>query len=112
MKKTPILLVLVGALLAIPAASAHVTVNPERCRRTASPALRSVSPTKPDAQTMKVTVQLPENLSSVSFQPKPGWKRSVTTVKLAKPMTNDEGETVTELRIATVTWERRRDRPR
>ena len=28
MKKTPILLVLVGALLAIPAASAHVTVNP------------------------------------------------------------------------------------
>ena len=40
----------------------------------------------------------------MSFQPKPGWKRSVTMVKLAKPVTNDEGETVTD-RIATVTWE-------
>ena len=28
MKKTPILLVLVGALLAIPAAGAHVTISP------------------------------------------------------------------------------------
>ena len=49
-------------------------------------------------------MQLPADLSSVSFQPKPGWERSVTMVKLAKPATNDEGETVTD-RIATVTWE-------
>ena len=43
-------------------------------------------------------------LSFVGFQPKPGWTRTVTMVKLAKPVTNDEGETVTE-RIDTVTWE-------
>jgi uncharacterized protein YcnI len=105
MKKTPILLVLSVALLAIPAAGAHVTVSPRTLPASSfsSFAIR-VPDEAPDAATTKVTVQLPAELSSVSFQPKPGWERSVTTVKLAKPVTNDEGETVTD-RIATVTWE-------
>jgi uncharacterized protein YcnI len=105
MKKTPILLVLVGALLAIPAAGAHVTISPRTlpANSFSSFAIR-VPDEAPDAATTKVTVQLPADLGSVSFQPKPGWERSVTMVKLAKPVTNDEGETVTD-RIATVTWE-------
>ena len=105
MKKTPILLVLVGALLAIPAAGAHVTVSPRTLPANSFSSFAiSVPDEAPDATTTKVTVQLPADFSSVSFQPKPGWERSVTTVKLAKPVTNDEGETVTD-RIATVTWE-------
>jgi uncharacterized protein YcnI len=105
MKKTPILLVLVGALLAIPAAGAHVTVSPRTLPANSFSSFAiSVPDEAPDMATTKVTVQLPADLSSVSFQPKPGWKRSVTMVKLAKPLTNDEGETVTD-RIATVTWE-------
>ena len=105
MKKTPILLVLAGALLAVPAASAHVTVNPERSAGGQLLPLRDPRPDRAeDAHTTKITVELPETLAFVSFQPKPGWKRSVTMVKLAKPITNDEGETVTE-RIGTVTWE-------
>ncbi len=105
MRKTPILLVLAGGLLVIPAAGAHVTVSPRTlpANSFSSFAIR-VPDEAPDAATTKVTVQLPADLGSVSFQPKPGWKRSVTTVKLAKPITTDEGETVTD-RIATVTWE-------
>jgi uncharacterized protein YcnI len=105
MKKTPVLLVLTGALLAVPAASAHVTVNPRSVQADsfARFAIR-VPDEAEDAQTVKVTVQIPANVSFVSFQPKPGWERSVTMVKLAKPITNDEGETVTE-RIDTVTWQ-------
>jgi uncharacterized protein YcnI len=105
MKKTPILLVLTSALLAVPAASAHVTVNPRTVQADSFARLAIRVPDEAeDAQTVKITVQLPESVGFVSFQPKPGWKRSVTMVKLAKPITNDEGETVTE-RIATVTWE-------
>jgi periplasmic copper chaperone A len=105
MKKTPALLVLAGVLLAVPAASAHVTVNPRTVQADsfARFAIR-VPDEAEDAQTVKVTVKLPASVSFVSFQPKPGWNRSVTMVKLAKPITNDEGETVTE-RIDTVTWE-------
>ena len=44
----------------------------------------------------------------MSFQPKPGWTENVTMVKLDKPVTNDEGETVTErdrLRdLGAATW--------
>jgi uncharacterized protein YcnI len=105
MKKTPILLALVGALLAVPAASAHVTVNPNEVPADSFSrfAIRVPNETE-DTDTTKITVQLPASVSFVSFQPKPGWKRTATMVKLAKPITNDEGETVTE-RIATVTWE-------
>lgn len=105
MKKTPIMLALAGALVAVPTAGAHVTVNPRTVQADsfARFAIR-VPDEAEDAQTIKVTVQLPANVGFVSFQPKPGWERTVTMVKLAKPITNDEGETVTE-RIDTVTWE-------
>jgi len=54
------------------------------------------------ADTIAVSVKLPEGLSDVAFQAKPGWKRTVTMAKLAKPITV-EGETVTD-RVSTVTW--------
>ena len=87
MKKTPLLLVLAGALLAVPAASAHVTVNPNEVPADSFSrfAIRVPNETE-DAETTKITVQLPASVSFVSFQPKPGWKRSVTMVKLAKPV--------------------------
>lgn len=105
MKKTLILVVLSGALLAVPAANAHVTVNPNEVPADSFARFAIRVPSEaPDAGTTKLSVQLPASVNFVSFQPKPGWKRSVTMVKLAKPVTNDEGETVTE-RISTVTWE-------
>lgn len=48
-------------------------------------------------------MRLPQGLFFVSFQPKPGWKRTVTMQKLDPPATVF-GEKVTE-RVATVTWE-------
>ena len=88
MRKTLTLLVLAARSLLVPAASAHVTVNPERSsRRTASPASRSASPPRrPNADTTKVVLAAPGGLAFVSFQPKPGWKRTVTMVKLDPPV--------------------------
>ena len=105
MKKPLTLLVLAGALLAVPAASAHVTVNPNEVPADSFSrfAIRVPNETA-NTDTTKISVELPETLAFVSFQPKPGWKRTVTMVKLDKPVTNDEGETVTE-RAGTVTWE-------
>ena len=104
MRKTLIVLSL-AALVLVPAAGAHVTVNPSDVPAGSFSRFAVRVPNeRPDADTTKVVLQLPEGLAFVSFQPKPGWTRSVTMVKLAKPVTNDEGETVTE-RIATVTWE-------
>jgi periplasmic copper chaperone A len=104
MRKTLIVAAL-AALVLVPAASAHVTVNPNEVPAGSFSRFAVRVPTeRPNADTTKVVLQLPEDLAFVSFQPKPGWTRTVTMVKLAKPVTNDEGETVTE-RIGTVTWE-------
>jgi len=105
MKKTLIPLALAGALLAVPAASAHITVNPNEVPADSFSRFAIRVPTeRPNADTTKIVLQLPEGLAFVGFQPKPGWRRTVTMAKLANPVTNDEGETITE-RIATVTWE-------
>jgi uncharacterized protein len=105
MKKTLFTLALAGALLAVPAASAHITVNPNEVPVDSFSRFAVRVPTeRPNADTTKIVLQLPEGLEFVGFQPKPGWKRTVTMVKLANPVTDDEGETVTE-RIGTVTWE-------
>ena len=104
MRKT-LILSAVAALVLVPAASAHVTVNPNEVPAGSFSRFAVRVPTeRPNADTTRVVLQLPEGLAFVSFQPKPGWTRTVTMVKLAKPVTNDEGETVTE-RIGTVTWE-------
>jgi periplasmic copper chaperone A len=104
MKKRLLLALAGAALVVVPAAGAHVTVNPNSVAADsfARFAIR-VPNERPNAETTAVTVQLPADVSFVSFQPKPGWERTVTMVKLDKPVTNDEGETVTE-RIDTVTW--------
>jgi uncharacterized protein YcnI len=93
-----------AALLAVPAAaSAHVTVKPGEARADSFTTLVVIVPNeRDDASTVKVTVKFPEEITSVSFQPKPGWKRIVSSVKLDQPIA-DEGGQITE-RIDTVTW--------
>jgi uncharacterized protein YcnI len=104
MKNILTLLVLAGALLAVPAASAHVTLNPSEVPADSFSRFAVRVPTeRPDADTTKVVLQLPEGLFFVSFQPKPGWKRTVTMEQLDPPV-EVFGEEQTE-RIATVTWE-------
>ena len=90
-------------LVAAPAAAAHVTVNPRDAPADSFARFAVRVPNEQEsADTIAVSVKLPEGLSDVAFQAKPGWKRTVTMAKLAKPITV-EGETVSD-RIATVTW--------
>jgi uncharacterized protein YcnI len=94
---------IVVALVAAPAAAAHVTLNPRDAAADSFARFAVRVPNeRPSADTIAVSVKLPEGLSDVAFQAKPGWKRTVTMAKLAKPVTV-EGETVTD-RVATVTW--------
>ncbi len=103
MRRTLILLTL-GSLLLVPAASAHVTVNPGEVPSDSFSRFAIRVPTeRADADTTKVVLQLPEGLFFVSFQPKEGWTRTVTTEKVDPPV-ELFGETYSE-RIATVTWE-------
>ena len=71
--KKPLILLTLGALLLVPAASAHVTVNPNEAE--AGSFSRFAIPVPNDAlaaDTITIVVELPEGLSFVSFQPKPG----------------------------------------
>ena len=103
MKKILILLA-ACALVGVPAASAHVTVNPNEVPADSFSRFAVRVPTeRPNADTTKIVVRLPKGLFFVSFQPKPGWKRTVTMQKLDPPV-ELFGEMQTE-RVATVTWE-------
>ena len=65
-----------AALVTATAASAHVTLNPEKAPADSFTHFALRVPTEEDVPTVKVSVQLPEGLDEVSFQPKPGWKRT------------------------------------
>ena len=106
MKKTLTLLAL-GALVLVPAASAHVTVNPNEVP--ADSFSRFADP-RPDRTARRGHDQdrrcsCRRTLAFVGFQPKPGWTRTRHDGEARRSRSpNDEGETVTE-RIGTVTWE-------
>jgi uncharacterized protein YcnI len=103
MRRTLTLLAL-GALVVVPAAGAHVTLNPNNVPADSFSRFAVRVPTeRPDADTTKIVLKLPQGLFFVSFQPKPGWKRTITTEKLDPPV-EVFGEQQTE-RVATVTWE-------
>jgi uncharacterized protein YcnI len=92
-----------ASLVAAPAAFAHVTVNPTEAKADTSERFAIRVPNEEEnADTTKLVVQLPENFLFASFATKPGWTRTETTAKLAKPVTVGD-DTVSD-RIATVTW--------
>jgi periplasmic copper chaperone A len=93
---------LLAGLCLVPAAAGHVTLNPGEAPAESFARFDVRVPTERDVPTTKVSVQLPEGLFFVSFQPKPGWKRVVKMEKLDKPV-DLFGDKVTE-RVASVTW--------
>jgi periplasmic copper chaperone A len=103
MTRIVLLCSLVTALVVTPVAAAHVTVNPGEWEAGgfARFAVR-VPNEQANADTTEVTVQFPESVISASFQPVPGWKRTVEMATLDEPV-EVFGEQVTE-RIASVTW--------
>lgn len=95
------------ALFAVPmAASAHVTVSSSDATPGGEGVITFRVPTESaTASTTKVQVQLPTAtpIASVLVQPTPGWTATTVTSKLATPIKNDDGDTVSEA-VSQITW--------
>jgi uncharacterized protein YcnI len=87
---------LAATLTLVPAAAAHVTLQPEEAPAGGFTRLDVRVPTERDnASTTKVVVQFPPGFLSVSSEPVPGWNSEITMRKLDKPV-EQFGEQVTE----------------
>jgi uncharacterized protein YcnI len=81
-----------------------VTVNPDEWEAGGFARFAVRVPNERDnADTIEVTVQFPESVISASFQPVPGWERTVEMVQLDEPIEEEGEEPITE-RIGSVTW--------
>ena len=99
---------LVGAAVVALAAPAfaHVTINPTTATQGGFQTLTFQVPNETnDANTVSVDVKLPDDhpFASVSVQPKAGWTYEAKTTPLATPVTNDDGEQVTDY-VSEITW--------
>jgi periplasmic copper chaperone A len=93
-----------AALVMAPVADAHVTLNPSEWEAGGFARFALRVPTERDnASTTEVTVRFPENVTSASFMPAPGWRRTVEMAELDEPIEEEGEEPITE-RIASVTW--------
>jgi periplasmic copper chaperone A len=93
-----------AALVMAPAADAHVTLNPPEWEAGGFARFALRVPTeRDDASTTEITVQFPENVTSASFMPAPGWRRTVEMAELDESIEEEGEEPITE-RIASVTW--------
>jgi uncharacterized protein YcnI len=92
-------------LLGASAASAHVHVDGEDATRGGYGLLTFRVPTESaTASTTAVTVTMPTRtpIASASVQPVPGWTATVTTTRLAKPITTDDGRVSTA--VSRIEW--------
>jgi uncharacterized protein YcnI len=87
-------------------ASAHVTVKSTDAVQGGYGVLTFRVPTESDtASTTKLLVRFPADapIASVLVQPHPGWTFTTTTAKLAKPVTTDDGDTLTTA-VSQIVW--------
>ena len=97
---------LIGAVTFASAAAAHVTVSPSSAPQGAFTSVVFRVPTESDtAATTKVDVHLDMNnpIATVDYQALPGWTTKVTVSKLAKPITDDDGNQVTQA-VSEIVW--------
>lgn len=88
------------------AAQAHVTVNPDSATQGGYTRIAFRVPAESDtASTTKLDVFLDTDhpVASVATMPVPGWTATVTTKKLATPLTDDDGNQITEA-ASQITW--------
>ena len=92
------------ALLAAMPAGAHVTLD-----RNEAPADSFFNATVnvphgcEGSPTLKVRVRIPDGVIGVKPQPKSGWELTVRKEKLAQPIVESHGRTISEV-VAEVTW--------
>jgi uncharacterized protein YcnI len=98
--------VALGVLGFAGAADAHVTVDPDTATQGGYARIAFRVPTESDtASTTKLDVQLDTShpVASVSTMPVPGWTAQTTTAQLATPLTDDDGNKITEA-VSQITW--------
>ena len=104
MKRIVLICSLAGALAVTPLAAAHVTLNPGEWEAGGFARFSVRVPNEhPNADTTELTMQFPESVISASFQPVPGWERTVEMVALDEPIEEEGEDPITE-RIGSVTW--------
>ena len=95
-----------GVLLIAGPASAHVTVQPSTATKGASDQTFSfrVPNEKDNASTTELQVYFPTAtpIASVLVAPTPGWKATITSVKLATPIVTDDGSITNA--VSSITW--------
>jgi uncharacterized protein YcnI len=92
-------------LTALPAL-AHVTVSSPGATQGSFGVLTFRMPNEMDnANATELKVQLPADqpLASVSVKPEPGWAYTVTRAKLPQPITDDDGNQVTDY-VSVIDW--------
>ncbi|MCQ4083174.1 YcnI family protein [Streptomyces sp. RB6PN25] len=92
-------------LLVAGPAFAHVVVEPSTAPKGGEATIDFKVPNEQDnANTVKVEVYFPTDhpIAQVSTEPVPGWTASVTTYKLAKPITTDDGQVTNA--VSKITW--------
>jgi len=97
---------LIGALMLAGSAWAHVTVSPSTAPQGGFTAIVFRVPTESDtASTTKVDVHfdMTKPIATVDYQALPGWTTKVTTAKLTKPITDDDGNQVTQA-VSEIVW--------
>lgn len=101
--RTTLLASAAAALLLVPAAHAHVTLQPDQAAAGGFTRLDVRVPNEQDgASTVKVQVQLPDGFAFVSYEPVPGWKVDVKRTKPATPITTPFGEF--DEQVSEITW--------
>jgi periplasmic copper chaperone A len=86
------------------AAEAHITLEAQSAPAGSSyKAVFRVPHGCEGTATVKIRIRLPDGVTNVKPQPKPGWEVSTVMEKLAKPMTLDHGRVVTET-VREVDW--------
>jgi uncharacterized protein YcnI len=105
MTRRTIALAAVACTLALPAvASAHVTLQPSEAPAGGFARLDVRVPSEEDAKdTVKVEVQMPPGFADASYEPVAGWTVKETRHKLAKPITADDGDVLTD-ELGTITF--------
>jgi uncharacterized protein YcnI len=92
-------------LTALPAL-AHVTVSSPGATQGSFGVLTFRMPNEMDnANATELKVQLPADqpLASVAVKPEPGWSYTVTRAKLSQPITDDDGNQVTDY-VSVIDW--------
>jgi uncharacterized protein len=103
MRRSILLAATAGALILPAGAGAHVSLHPNTLPAGSNPTIDVRVPNEDNRATVDtVDMQVPPGFIDVSPEIPPGWRATIRTTKLAKPVQTDDG-TVTE-EVSEIVW--------